>query len=688
MFKAMDSSNMLKYFSTTGAVKNKYVTNYNSDEPQLNRRGSKGFFFKQRGKVKPQAQRTQVRTTKLVNPNCKVNPYLMQWYNKRRSVSRNWFKYYYYDRKPLCFFFYPFAYRLWILRRVIKPSFKKAAKKYWRKTLYRRYRKLRYLTAYCERVDYNLNELMKIFNNLTNPDQNLMPKKKTQKFKKKLNILKWQQLLQAHVENQELGYARYQHCVNRFSSKYVVYKPRRYKKRPKVLALRKSELNNLVRPYMLNIKFYKTQRVYFTFRRYRYKGYHMKKLKWIYKKRVSKRRLRMCKTKKFRTLRTKLYYTRRYPYRLRKFARAYNCKRFSYYWLRYFFKRFKQIYIDNKNAAAYNQLDIKNYLASWLMKVRTYKFLSLHNVNPARGFLSYKSNKLYNDLKVYGLFRKYEMLTMLHDRNEIDDLFKSLVRKNRYLYRNFYWRFYKSTLERKKANILKKNYYYTWGLRPYIFVHKKHKMFYNWADRHIFKRYPLHRYKYTAFFKFPRFADYRRLFKNQLREQHVFRYLYRLKLGQLIKAFRKATYKTKRIFELMFLKYFELRLDTVVYRLHFAWSLKHARQLVLRGLFVVNNKVVDNHKYHVGLCDVIMPIKRLRMQPLSKKYLNYVDYGVSLAWTRLFYRPLQTDQYPDHFFLNERIPAGMIVNKFNPNILRFNKPYSVQFLTLSLLKYS
>jgi ribosomal protein S4 len=42
----------------------------------------------------------------------------------------------------------------------------------------------------------------------------------------------------------------------------------------------------------------------------------------------------------------------------------------------------------------------------------------------------------------------------------------------------------------------------------------------------------------------------------------------------------------------MFLKHFEWRLDAIVYRLNFAFSLKHARQLVNRGFFTVNNKII------------------------------------------------------------------------------------------------
>ena len=156
----------------------------------------------------------------------------------------------------------------------------------------------------------------------------------------------------------------------------------------------------------------------------------------------------------------------------------------------------------------------------------------------------------------------------------------------------------------------------------------------------------------------------------------------------MIKRFRKSIEGTKRIFELMFLKYFEFRLDTIVYRLNFAFSLKHARQLVNRGLFMLNNKTIHNYAYHMNIGDVIMPIRRVRLQGKRLKYLNRKAKGYFLMNMRLFYRPIQADQYMDYLFINERIPAGMIIKNIDTSTLRFNRPFSIQYLTLSLLKYN
>jgi hypothetical protein len=270
------------------------------------------------------------------------------------------------------------------------------------------------------------------------------------------------------------------------------------------------------------------------------------------------------------------------------------------------------------------------------------------------------------------------------DRNlqrHLSDMFK----KNKY--KNLFW-LKASELSRKTLSILWRRYYYAPAWRPFVYLHKKNKLFFNFGDKYLFGRFPLHKYKYPLLFFFPRYSDYRRLYKNQLKEQHVFRWVYRLKFSQLIKRFRKSIEGTKRIFELMFLKYFEFRLDTIVYRLNFAFSLKHARQLVNRGLFMLNNKTIHNYAYHMSLGDVIMPIKRVRLQGKRLKYLNRKAKGYFLMNIRLFYRPIQADQYTEYLFINERIPAGMIIKNIDTSTLRFNRSFSIQYLTLSLLKYN
>lgn len=602
--------------------------------------------------------------------------------NALRFTKSNFFRYYYYKRSSLNFRFYKYNTRFYFFTLLLKPRLYYLAAK-----------KLQFTTLpYDLNVSFfnffhELNTEMppyiffkrKELNNYLNIFFKTLKSNKLQFKFLKTELLELMPLLKEYKYNIK-HIVKFKKLIKRFKKLSIKYNVKKlhYNKRLHHLILS----TTLQTYFMKYVKFYNTRNIYYKFRHFKLAYRFKKRIKWIYKRRVKLAK----KRKIFIKGRSYKFRKRRYSYRLRKMLRPYSYKRFSYFWLRYFFHRFTTMYIE-ENKTFGNYKIIKNYLHFWLYKVRKFNFLSLYSLNKARGFLLKKSVHLFSKYKKYRLFN-YHLLSFFADRNDLDDMLRFDVRKKRFKYKNFYWRYYKSTVERRKLNVLRKDYRYQWNFYPYIFIRKRYKMFYNWADRHIYKRFPYYRYKYTVTYKFPRYANYRNLFKNQLREQHVFRYLYRLKLGQLIKAFRKSIAHTKRSFELMFFKYFELRLDTVVYRLNFAYSLKHARQLVLRGLFLVNNKVIDNPKYHVVLGDIIMPIKRLRMQPLSKKALNYVDYGVTLTWTRLFYRPIQSDQYPSHFLINERIPAAMIMTNLNPYKVRHSKPFSVQFLTLSLLKYN
>jgi ribosomal protein S4 len=213
------------------------------------------------------------------------------------------------------------------------------------------------------------------------------------------------------------------------------------------------------------------------------------------------------------------------------------------------------------------------------------------------------------------------------------------------------------------------------------------KLYAHRVEKFVYKRYPYKTQKYNTKFFFPNYSNYRFLFKNQIKAQHTFRWLYRLSYKQLVKIYKKTIFYSKRRFEFVFLKYLELRLDTVLYRLNMAFSLKQARQWVKKGLFLVNNKPMIWPKYQVNVGDVVSPVLLIRSHHWPQQNWT-MDFGQIYNSTRLFWRPIQIDQYPDHFMINERIPAGVVTS--NPNIYKVyhTRPLSIQFLTMSLLKYS
>ncbi len=90
----------------------------------------------------------------------------------------------------------------------------------------------------------------------------------------------------------------------------------------------------------------------------------------------------------------------------------------------------------------------------------------------------------------------------------------------------------------------------------------------------------------------------------QLREKQKVKRMYGVYEQQFRNYFEMATHQKGRTGENL-LRLLERRLDNVLYRLGFAASRKSARQLVLHGHFLVNNKQVDVASYLLKPGDVI-----------------------------------------------------------------------------------
>ncbi len=90
----------------------------------------------------------------------------------------------------------------------------------------------------------------------------------------------------------------------------------------------------------------------------------------------------------------------------------------------------------------------------------------------------------------------------------------------------------------------------------------------------------------------------------RLREKQKLRRIYNVREEQFIRYFEMATKMPGNTGE-NFLRLLERRLDNVVYRLGFALSRNHARQLVVHGHITVNGQTVDIPSYLVDVGDVI-----------------------------------------------------------------------------------
>lgn len=139
--------------------------------------------------------------------------------------------------------------------------------------------------------------------------------------------------------------------------------------------------------------------------------------------------------------------------------------------------------------------------------------------------------------------------------------------------------------------------------------------------------------------KFPNKANsYKKRFKNTLRVASRFRLFYGSLSKKLIKKQIENTMKKKPNkkfinFYLIFLKYFEHRLDTILYRSKFSISLRNARQLIVHGKVLVNNKLVRIPSYSVFPGDLIRinpifchliekSLKNSEIWPIPPKYLS------------------------------------------------------------------
>jgi small subunit ribosomal protein S4 len=90
----------------------------------------------------------------------------------------------------------------------------------------------------------------------------------------------------------------------------------------------------------------------------------------------------------------------------------------------------------------------------------------------------------------------------------------------------------------------------------------------------------------------------------QLREKQKAKRIYGILEGQFRRYYEKAE-RQRGITGENLLRFLELRLDSIVYKLGYGNSRSEARQLVNHGHFLVNGKKVDIASYEVKVNDVI-----------------------------------------------------------------------------------
>lgn len=124
--------------------------------------------------------------------------------------------------------------------------------------------------------------------------------------------------------------------------------------------------------------------------------------------------------------------------------------------------------------------------------------------------------------------------------------------------------------------------------------------------------------------------SYEKRFKNTLDTSKRLRLFYgglskKYLKKQIKQTLRKKTNRKINNFYLGFLRNFEHRLDTILYRAKFSISLRNSRQLIVHRKIMVNNKIVSVPSYQIYPGDLIS---------VKKEYINLIEKNLkeSVIW--------------------------------------------------------
>jgi len=122
---------------------------------------------------------------------------------------------------------------------------------------------------------------------------------------------------------------------------------------------------------------------------------------------------------------------------------------------------------------------------------------------------------------------------------------------------------------------------------------------------------------------------------------------------------------------------FELRLETILYRMYFAKTMREAKQLVINKVICVNNKIIDKGNYFLKNYDIFsINIKyRLRFYLLFLYRFNK-DYFLTYYNKETGLSPISYYFYntPVYFEMNWRIFTGSICLNLDYNVVERDIP--------------
>ncbi|KKP43617.1 MAG: 30S ribosomal protein S4 [Parcubacteria group bacterium GW2011_GWA1_33_6] len=153
-------------------------------------------------------------------------------------------------------------------------------------------------------------------------------------------------------------------------------------------------------------------------------------------------------------------------------------------------------------------------------------------------------------------------------------------------------------------------------------------------------------------------------YKKSLQEKQTLKRLYGLSEKQFKRYVKESLQKTQRVENVSdeLIKRLEKRLDNVVFRLGFAQSRKHSRQLVNHSYFLINGKSVNIPSFQVTKGDVIA------IKETKKKKSVFKDLPAILKKTEV---PLWLN-------INKEKFEGKTIG--DPSLLEVNPPVEISLI--------
>ena len=218
--------------------------------------------------------------------------------------------------------------------------------------------------------------------------------------------------------------------------------------------------------------------------------------------------------------------------------------------------------------------------------------------------------------------------------------------------------------------------------RPKVFKFKRKKwerfQFFAKKKLKFFRRYKIKdqfRLVVSKFAHHNKKNSFKKRFKNIILERKLFSFFYgalkkKYIKNQLKKSFFKKNYEYNHFnnYKHNTLKFFESRLDTILNRSKFSFSMKNAGQLILHGHILVNGVVIRSKSYKVKNNDLIEIAKSIKSRILIKNNIDRSNFWpIPQKYFIINYNTLQI-----LFILNEKNILPFFNHYLNLNSIFLN----------------